>query len=461
MKRFIQSVGRQADRVWEVSVQGNEVTTSWGQVGGAMQSTLQTFEALNVGKSNEKSAEQVAESWAARQALLKKRQGYREVDAKGKPLDASSTELTFSALPEHLRFYKPQHHVSGKLQKLIDARKAWFLRKRDGMMHAIVCDENRNLTMYSSTMQRSPKNEPGVAWLDRYPHLVNALRAANLPPKTIILGELCSTDPRDNYNGWNAADDLEEVGGVVQSLTERALTLQRDGQPLSFCVWDVAFWEGENLLDTIPIGDRLLEYARNVCFRRQYLCIPEIVRMHEDVGFYVVGTDFGRNYHRRSDGPSDLHRITELARVKRWEGYVVVDPSATYEGKSISWHGKPDRPLVCGKLKPKFDADFIVRWDPDNGIGERGKGKKSKGVGSVQAYLLDPRTGEEVPISKVGGGLKDADVARFADPSLYPMVWQVEFSGWTAAGSLRYPEFKRVREDKRLDECTIDQRPEQ
>ena len=110
------------------------------------------------------------------------------------------------------------------------------------------------------------------------------------------------------------------------------------------------------------------------------------------------------------------------------------------------------------ELKPKLEADFIVRWDPNNGIGEWGKGKKSKGVGSVQLYLWDPETGTEVPICLTGGGLTDADVARFADPKLYPTVWQVEFDSWTPKGALRFPVFLRERDDKKPEECLISQR---
>jgi ATP-dependent DNA ligase len=110
-------------------------------------------------------------------------------------------------------------------------------------------------------------------------------------------------------------------------------------------------------------------------------------------------------------------------------------------------------------LKPKYEADFIVRWDPKNGVGKWGKGKKSTGVGSVQSYLWDEKKGE-VEVSLVGGGLTDEDVKKFANPKLYPMVWEVEYDSMTPNGSLRFPEFVRVRDDKPLKECTFSQIPE-
>jgi ATP-dependent DNA ligase len=42
---------------------------------------------------------------------------------------------------------------------------------------------------------------------------------------------------------------------------------------------------------------------------------------------------------------------------------------------------------------------------------------------------------------------------------MYPMVWEVAFDSWTTKGSIQFPEFVRVRDDKAPEECTIDQRP--
>jgi hypothetical protein len=155
-----------------------------------------------------------------------------------------------------------------------------------------------------------------------------------------------------------------------------------------------------------------------------------------------------------------------IAKKNRWEGFVVVDPEQKgYGDKSYNFHGKPERPKYCGKLKPMLEADFIVRWDADNGIGLWGKGKKQNGVGSVFCYLWDPAKEEEVYIGKCGGGLKtvepgieNGNVFDLADPSLYPLVWEVEFTTWTPKGSFQFPEFVRLRTDKTPEECTIDQR---
>lgn len=457
-RTFLQTTGRGKDRFWTIVVQGNVATITWGQLHGSSQLTSQEFKALNVGKKNEKRPERVAREWAERQILLKRREGYREVNDKTFQFidEEVSTKLNFSCLPENLRFYKPQHNLTAKIKKLIKAREAWFVRKRDGQAYTIVCDEFGDLEMYSRTGQPHHRNEEGRSWFARFPHLKDEIKD-RLPRNTIITGEVCTTG---KHSSWNAVDDLEYVGSVLQAHTAEAIKTQTDNMPLSFCVWDVPFWNGVNLLETVPVGERLMEYARlEVCFRTKFFQIPEIVKMHEGQGFHVVGTDWARNYKHIKSELSDYERIVKLAEKKRWEGYVVIDPNALYGEKAISYNGKHHRPVECCKLKPEFENDFIVRWDPDNGIGEHGKGKKKGGVGSVQAYLWDDTNKVEVPISKVGGALKDKDVRRFADTKLYPMVWRVKHSGWTVKNSLRYPKFGGERTDKTLEECTIDQIP--
>ena len=161
-------------------------------------------------------------------------------------------------------------------------------------------------------------------------------------------------------------------------------------------------------------------------------------------------------------------KAIEFAKAAGWEGFVVVDPDATYAGSGITFAGKATRPKECGKLKPTYEADFIVRWDPDNGIGSYGKGKKSVGIGAVFLYLIDGD--KEVFISECGGGLSIAekvdkttgevivpDIVKYANPALYPMVWQVEFQAITEHGSLDFPNFVRARFDKSTVECTFDQ----
>src|SRR5688572_16680234 len=116
MRRFIQDKGRtEKPQIWEISRKGNEVTSRWGQLGGAMQETTQYFQYVNRGKANEKDPSEVAQEWMDRQILLRTRKGYAEVDLRtNKPLESHrnvGTEIDFIAPPENLRFFKPQNSM--------------------------------------------------------------------------------------------------------------------------------------------------------------------------------------------------------------------------------------------------------------------------------------------------------------------------------------------------------------
>ena len=346
----------------------------------------------------------------------------------------------------------------------MQARKATLLRKRDGMMHAILISNGGGMTMYSSKMQPYHKDEPGVPWLQRYPHIAREIAGLNLPAGTVLLGELCTT-VHGGYADQHGmpVDDFTYVGSIVKSLTPLALEKQKNDGELGFCIWDIAFWEGKCVLQEWEATARfqkireILDSEPVTSLHRRHLTMPEMAYFKDD-GVYVESLDC-RQSAMDYETTDMVREVLELAKTFKWEGWVVVDGDAKYDDKSHSFHGKAERPKFICKLKPKLEADFIARWDPDNGIGARGKGKKSVGVGAVALYLWDPHKQEEVYICDTGGGLTDADVKRLANPKLYPMVWQVEFSEWTPKGALRFPEFLRDRDDKTVEECTIDQRP--
>ena len=466
MRRFIQDKGRtSAPQVWEVVAKGNSVTLTWGQLGGAMQKTTQVFEGVSIGKSNEKSPKEVAAEWAEKQVLLRTRKGYREVDPAtnqflGGEESASEIEWDVPHLPLNLRFFKPQNSLNAYCEKLLRAKKARLLRKRDGMMHVIYIGYDGGMVMYSSTMQPHHKDEDlNTPWLSRFPHLVEELGNMQLPGGTVLLGELCTTAAagyKDEYG--LPVDNYTYVSTITKSLTPLALEKQQENGLLGFCIWDLAFWEGECWLRTRKANDRYAHIGDLLNSpHRQHLTMPEMAYFTAE-GINVQSFDT-MEFTMAYESDDMVKEVLGAAKLLKWEGFVVVDGDVPYDDKSHSFHGKAERPKYVCKLKPKLEADFIARWDPDNGIGARGKGKKSVGVGSVFLYLWDAEKQEEVYICDTGGGLTDADVLRFADPRLYPMVWKVEFDSWTPKGALRFPVFLYERDDKTPEECLIDQRP--
>ena len=461
---------RQQDRTgrthcWIITVSGDTVSLTDGLLDGKLKEPTTHIETgVNVGRANETSADEQAQRWADRQIDLKRRKGYREVDGSGKYIEEEvRTTLDFRDLPENFRVYKPLNSANAYMQKMMDDSTAWWVRKRNGCMALIVNDDDSIFTVYSSTLQKSHKDET-ICWAVRYPHIMEDIKRLNLPPRTILLGELCCLKSQGFEAHEYDRDDLDYINGVRGSLTDVALQTQGEHGFLGYCIWDILFWNGECLAQSIKYSDRIEHVIGLV---REYpvpnLTFPEICTVSDSKGFLTAEiTSLHRDSATVYGVPKEASLekfMLQMAKDLGWEGWVVVDPNSTYGDRAYNFRGKAERPKECVKSKPKCEADFIVRWDPDNGIGERGKGRKKHGVGSVFCYLWDPDKGEEVYIGKCGGGFTDADITNLAHPGKYPMVFQVEFSSWTAKGSFQFPEKRRIRDDKALEECTLDQRP--
>ena len=469
-RHFVREKRTGKDLIWKVSVSENKVRVEWGEITGAVLETTQSFEAVNVGKSNEKSKEIVALEWAERRILMKRRGGFREVDLTTNAFieDLAPDAILFDEnLPENLRFYKPQNSLNSFLRKKMASKEVWYVRKRDGNMHSSVTTADGPV-LYTSTTQRYHKDEPGVDLYERYPGIKAGVESLSMGPESILLGELVTGFDEDDI-GFEM-DNLEYVNGVRGSKLQEALDKQAADGELSYCAWDIAFLDGECLLETKTYRERFELLSKIIDESgTDHITLPEVMIQNDSGSFDVFKNGHNRIHFELDEDDSDPeYEATKIAKKLNWEGWVVVDPDTLYGDKAYGFRGKAERPKAIAKLKPKLEADFIVKWDPDNGIGKWGKGSRSDSVGSVQSYLLD-EDGREIEVSLVGGGLTtvrnkktgaEADIERFADPSLYPMVWQVEFASWTKKGSIQFGEFIRVRDDKQLNECSIEQNPD-
>ncbi len=461
MRRFIKDETKGSQpRVWDIWVKGNRVYTQHGQLGGEMTCTVNEYEGTSIGKKNEKSPEQVAREKADVKILAKTRGNYYEVDPKtNKPIsEVPEGEMNFTEPVKGTRLYKPQREPAAALKKKMVCGNAIYTRKIDGMNHPVLIDADGRPKMYSANFLPTHKDEVGESvWLDRYPQIEAELEKLDLPPRTLLLGELHTcihTNPKYQDRMGFSIDDFNHVGAVVKSLTDRAIRLQQEGGWLGYCVYDIAYLDGEYLLDKMSNKERATYLAARLCYREtfRYLSMPDVIRFNQGSdGFLIISMDGGSHELEFDDPDNPVDDLLGFARNLGWEGYVVKDPDAHCEDRGIAFGGTHERPASICKIKPKREGDFIVRWDPNNGVGEWGRGRKAGGVGSAMAYVWDGE--KEVEVGKVGGGLSDKDVFEFADPTKYPMVWEVEFTDWTPKGKLREPRFKRVRPDKQPCEC--------
>lgn len=434
MREFHQTARTGKTRVWRIGVEGDQVTTEFGELGGALQRVTDTAQPKNVGRSNEVSAEQAAVAQAEREVLLKTRSGYVEVG--GAP--AAPRVIDLVDLPQSLSFYKPDNSLSAQLERKLEAGEALLSRKRDGEMMVILVTEAEGIRVYSRKMLRSHHLEQ-VPWEVRFAHLVDELneRFADLPGGTILLGDMV----RDR-----ATDDRWYVGSVMKSKTEEALRIQAENGYLHFYCWDIAFLAGDDLVSTVPVGER-------------YALIESWFTKHGEfivpVEYYEVGW-----VERMSPEPGTAReKAMRVAKENGWEGWVVVDPDGIYGDRGYNFRGKPDRPgKYCGKVKPVMDDDFLALWDPACGVGEFGTGKYQGLIGAVELHQYDS-AGNLVRIGKCGNGFDEEFLRRWSSPEHFPMVLRVLYTDRTyvsqgdKTNALTYPRFAERREDKSVDEC--------
>jgi ATP-dependent DNA ligase len=406
-------------QIWSIWVEEKgksgfpEVWIEHGQLGGKLQTTFDVVKSgVNLERANATNALAQAYLEMQRKTTKQLEQGYLE-NVEGINKD---TSIDFSnPLPKSLCFFKPKTSCDDKKLAILEKNnQAIFSVKRDGLMHIIVSSD-LGPRIYSRRMDDAS---------GKFPHLISAL--AGLPKKTILLGEII-------YD-INGRDDFRTCCSICRS--DDALAVQKQAQKkVSYYVFDIAFLNGVNLLTTMPFIERrkvLLGLLKGI--KSEYVFPSEII------------------YKTHAEAMAEV-------KARKLEGLVIYDANGVMaENECYSLNGKAARPNVLWKSKPVFEGDFICRLDPDHGIGEWGTGKNKGKMKSVFLYQID-ESGKESFICKCGGGFIDSDRDKFTNLSLYPRVFQIEFSDiMTGTGALRFPVFIRDREDKGIEECLLDPR---
>lgn len=125
-----------------------------------------------------------------------------------------------------------------------------------------------------------------------------------------------------------------------------------------------------------------------------------------------------------------------------------VEQKESYEGLILrNWKSTYYTELV--KLKRSVEDDFVVM-----GM-EQGQGKHQ---GRMGALVLGQYAGDElVEVMRLGGGFSDFERERILTtwPDLKEKVVLVEGKSRFSSGALRHPNFVRIREDKRPQECIL------
>jgi hypothetical protein len=392
-----------------------EVWVEFGQVDGKKQSTYNVIkEGMNIGRSNETTPIIQANLEMERNIKVQLEEGYKIT------VEETQTTQTVDFAQRFLKnlcFYKPKNSIDeSKIEKLEKAKRLINTVKRDGMMHIVRKTEQFGVEIYSRRMDLVT---------DKYPHLSKALES--LPNDTILLGEIIlDINGKDNFNS---------VSRICRSDTEKALERQKEFGNVSYYIFDVAFLNGTNCLQDTTYDKRLnsIIFLTTKINNKYIKAVERINKPHDEA----------------------------LAEVKsrKLEGLVVWDADGIMkDGEGFTFNGKAYRPNVLWKSKPKYEDDFIVRFDPDNGIGDYGNGKNKNKIKNVQIYQLD-HDGKEIDLGKCGGGLTDDQRDFYTDSKKFPRVWKIEYDSIQPnTGALRFPVFNDDRTligDKEIGECLM------
>lgn len=386
-----------------------------GHICGKKQTTFDIIkEGVNIGKANETTALEQAHLIMDRRIIEQEDDGYSKSITEIEKQKSISFDEPF---PKELCFYKPKNSIDeNKLKKLVKSGSAIFTVKRDGMMHIVRKSKAFGTEIYSRKMDLVT---------DKYPHLKSVFD--QLPDGIVLLGEIIL-----NKNG---KDDFKSVSRICRSDAAESIEKQKQLGNVSYYIFDLAFYNHENKLQSATWEERhiiLKEVITKYCKSKYIMCVERIdTKSHEEALKSVVNRGL--------------------------EGLVVWDNSNKIKsGEDFTFNGKAYRPNVIWKLKPKYEDDFIVRFDPDNGIGDYGNGKNKSKIKNVQIYQLD-ENGSEVYLGKCGGGLSDEQRDFYTDVKKFPRVWRIEYdSVQPGTGALRFPVFNADRTlsgDKTMNEC--------
>lgn len=310
--------------------------------------------------------------------------------------------IHFAPLTPGFVVAKPLQWGAYDEKELYDLEKQGRLiitRKRDGFKLYVVKAKGQ-IFIYTS----------GVNEVDeRLTHLRQELVSLNLPDRTILVGEGIA-DREGN-------DEFTLVESLFKSSTEVSLQKQRDTTPLSFMVFNVVFWNG-NDLSSRSNAYRLKKVAQILSGQNLRHIVP----------LTVLETTYDK--------------AKEVAVKNGWEGLVLYDALAV---SSYRLDGKsPERPDGCYKWKPLYEDDFIVRefipspTDPNR-------------LREIVLLQIDPETGREFYCGKLG--TFTAKMRQTLREAAYPLVVQAEFEARYASGALRNARFLRLRSDKPVRDC--------
>lgn len=214
------------------------------------------------------------------------------------------------------------------------------------------------------------------------------------------------------------AKNWSEVVGVLHSLPERAIDLQKKGVMLQFAVFDCLFFNGEDLRD-VPYVGRLF-YIQQII---EKINLPTLFKVES----------------QQINSKEEIIEFMNESLEEGFEGCVIKSFAKTYYEKGAT--------LKCKKFET---VDCIVCGY------QKGNGKYKNTIGALEIGYYNEETNSIIPISKVNCGTdEERNLWNINKEQWLNTVIEVKCQEITEK-SLRHPVYIRRREDKDYKRCTKD-----
>lgn len=298
---------------------------------------------------------------------------------------------------DHISYYKDKY-----LDDMFSTEDVVAQLKYDGERMLIHINGEE---VYCTSRRYSKKTNQFMENQDKIPILKEVFK--NFPFKYTVLDCECY------------ADTWSETVGVLHSLPERAIELQKN-VTLKFAVFDCLFFDGEDL--------RNEEYS----YRKHVAKDLVSAICYKDMHMVSEFEDFVKSKEQ-------WNQYMNSAINRGFEGIVLKSLQRKYYDKGAS--------LKC----KKFETVDCVVYDY-----VKGNGKYSNTVGALLIGYYEPSTDKIVHISKVNCST-DEERYKWSQnfESMRNSVIEVKCQEITEK-SLRHPVYIRLREDKDYKMCTKD-----
>lgn len=303
------------------------------------------------------------------------------------PLHAA--HISLEELPANWALQKPLANYNPVLvDSLIQQNRIVAEKKYNGHRLHILVNSQQQVKLY----QRTSK----ALLNDFLPGLAQEISALNLPPSTLLDGEVYIPS-----QGTESLEQLQQVIACGKPERNRNLPFQP-----KVALFDCLLWGSQNLT-LLPYHER---------FRR----CPTGDQIHPAEVLPIQSIEQG----------------LVLSRDVGIEGLVLWDLKAPHK---LNTQGNTKRGRAY-KLKPEQEEDFIAFGFKEG----RGQGLGKVGTLTIGKWIA----GQPVIFGEVGSGLSEQEKLELTDLSRYPLVVEVRHFGLDEQGRVTLPSIKKIHRDK-------------